>query len=117
MGNQFNFQRLEASNAADAKQEGGELIDKAKFEKGHGGYSGSWAECTGVVVRREVLALTPENRTALLAMRGGGQQVATREPTESDVAESWLEEHAEKWGRMLVVQAGAHFYAGAWCSS
>jgi hypothetical protein len=91
MGCEFNFEKLRATNATDAAAEGQRLIDQAAYEYGHGGYTGSWAECAGVDVRREIV-----------------------DPAE---VKTWLDYHAEKWGPMLIVQAGDNFYAGANCSS
>lgn len=92
MGCQFNFARLKAASATAAEAEGQALIEQALYECGHGGYTGSFAECVGVEVRREIVPAAQ--------------------------VEAWLDGQADKWGPLVVVQADdGHFYAGANCSS
>ena len=57
MGAEFNFKILDAKNDVDAKDEGHELIKQCKHEYGHGGYTGSFAECTGVKLLTETVPL------------------------------------------------------------
>lgn len=91
MGAEFNFKKLKAATQAEALKEGHQLIDQARYESGHGGYTGTWAECTDVEFRDDEV-----------------------DPVE---VESWLDANAEKWGPMLIVKAGESYYAGAICSS
>lgn len=91
MGAEFNFQRLKATNKDAALEEGSDIIDQAAWEHGHGGYTGSFAEATGVEYR--------------------GTQPAGTDP------EQWLDEHCEKWEAMLIIDVDGVFYAGALCSS
>ena len=52
MGAEFNFKTLKATTEKEALQEARELIKQAEYDYGHAGYSGSFAECTGVNVER-----------------------------------------------------------------
>ena len=73
MGCETNFKVLSAKTASDAIAEGYALIEQAAYEHGHGGYTGSWAECDGVLVADYVAK-------------------------DVDDAEEWLANNAEKWG-------------------
>jgi hypothetical protein len=92
MGSEYNFQALQAKTLDGAKKEAQALIEQAGYEHGHGGYSGSWAECRGVEVIG-CAGTSPEN------------------------IEDWLGDHAQKWGPMLITECGGRWFAGAWCSS
>lgn len=93
MGAEFNFEKLNAKTIEDAIEEGAELIEQAAYDYGHAGYSGSFAECTGV-------KMTAEDFDS------------------EDAAREWLLESAQKWGPMLLVSVkDTDFFAGAWCSS
>lgn len=97
MGAEFNITLLKAKDKAEAVEKGKAKIKQALYDSGHGGYSGTWAECTGVVMTDEVF----DTR-----LKG----------------EEWLRDNAEKWGPMLIVQIVEEgevpfFMAGAWCSS
>lgn len=91
MGCEFNFAKLKVCTDAEAIKAGRDLIHRAAFEHGHGGYTGSFAECCGVEIVKANITL---------------EQV-----------ETWLEEHAEKWGPMLIVKVDGKYFAGANCSS
>jgi len=91
MGSCFNFEKLKASTDEEAIRAGEALIDQAAYEHGHSGYTGSFAECRGV------------------------ELVKANVPVEE--VEAWLDEHAEKWGPMLIVKVGEEYFAGALCSS
>lgn len=94
MGAEFNFAVLKASDDNAAIVEANALIDQAKYEHGHGGYSGSFAECVGV--------------------QFGPPHLFGSE----DMAYGWLDEHAEKWGPLLIVRVvGDKYCVGANCSS
>ena len=92
MGSEYHTDKLAATNAADAVKEGHAMISQAAWEHGHGGYTGSYAECTGVELL-QVRAVTSEAEAYAL-----------------------LDEHCEKWGPMLIVEVqgaeGSTFYAG-----
>ena len=94
MGAEFNFAELKAKDDKAALAEAREVIERAGRKYGHGGYSGSFAECPSATV-------------------------AEAEPFDSpDAAEEWLEEHAEKWRDALIVKTkDGSYYMGAWCSS
>jgi hypothetical protein len=92
MGAQFNFDKLNATTPKLAEVEGHELIARAAYDHGHSGYSGSFAECDGVVVD-------------------------TTKFKDEASAKAYLNDNALKWGPMIIVKAGKSFYAGAWCSS
>ena len=95
MGAEFNFDKLNAKNDADAIIEVQGMIEHAKYDSGHGGYTGTLAEADGAVIK------TPD------------------EPIkdESD-AEEWLDNHAPKWGPALIIKdAAGEYYSGACCSS
>lgn len=91
MGSNFNFTKLKATIDEEAILAGEAVIDQAKWEHGHGGYTGSFAECRGVdLVKADVSV---------------------------EEVETWLEERAEKFGPMLIVKVGEAYFAGALCSS
>lgn len=92
MGCEWQFTDLGATTRDEAIKEGHQLIEDAKYDYGHAGYSGSWAECDGV----EFMPFTGKLGT--------------------DV-EDWLEERCEKWGPMLVTEVNGLYWAGALCSS
>lgn len=91
MGCCFNFEKLNAKTELEAIAAGNELISQAQWEYGHGGYTGSFAECRGVEIARVEVS--------------------------ADHVEAWLDESAEKWGPMLIVKVGEEYFAGANCSS
>ncbi len=92
MGAEYNFTVLKAKTETDAIKESTEMIHQAKYDHGHSGYTGSWAECHGV-------------------------QVIDCGSTPGSEIENWLDEHAEKWGPMLITECDGRWYAGAICSS
>jgi len=75
-----------------------EVFDEARYDYGHAGYSGSFAEC-------------------------GESQFTHKVFDTTDEAYKWVFDTAEKWGPALIVtvQAPANkfstYYMGAWCSS
>lgn len=93
MGAEFNFEKLKATNAVEARKEGEALIKQAQYDHGHAGYSGSWAECSGVMI----MTCGPD--------------------VSSDSIEDWLDEHCQKWDPMTLVECDGRWYAGAVCSS
>lgn len=56
-----------------------EMIERCKHEYGHGGYSGTFAECSGLEVREECF-------------------------TDVKEAFDWIAEHHEKWSPSLAVK-------------
>ncbi len=68
------------------------LIEKAKYDHGHAGYSGTFAEAEGV------------NQSAI-------EFNTTKE------AIDWLDDNCQKWGAIVVVQTPTHWVFGAVCSS
>ena len=95
MGAEFNFDKFAAANDAEAIALGEKMIEKAAWDYGHAGYTGSYAECNGVLVDLGVEPFAKE-----------------------DDAREWLLDNAEKWGPMLLVKMKDGSYcAGAWCSS
>lgn len=95
MGCEFNFQRLIAKADADATKEVDGIIERAAWDHGHAGYSGSFAEAQGSVINP-----CPEHVTNL------------------EQASSWLGEHAEKWGPAVISKLpDGTYFVGANCSS
>ena len=93
MGCEFNFEELRAQNKVDAKAEVEEIIERAAYEYGHGGYSGSFAEAFGTTFDDSEM-----------------KDVAA--------AEAYLMDHAEKWGAAVIVKTkDGHYCVGAACSS
>ncbi len=92
MGCEFQFAKLEATNDNDAIQEVKDIIDESIYENGHGGYSGSFAECRGVKISKKHFITFDE-------------------------AEEWLDENAEKWGPAIIVKTDEGYCVGANCSS
>lgn len=94
MGAEFNFTRLKASNTQEALKQAQDVIDQARWEYGHGGYSGSFAECPGATFD------------------------ARQSPGNAQEAADWLEEHCEKWEAATVLRCQDGTYVmGALCSS
>lgn len=54
MGCEFNFGDLSATNDKDAVKDALSLIERAAYEHGHGGYTGSFAEAFGVLLVKHV---------------------------------------------------------------
>ena len=95
MGAQFQFETLTATSDETAVTEGQAIIEKDAWDYGHAGYTGTFAECTGVEVVTEHPPFKGEEE-----------------------AREWLIDAAEKWGPMLIVKdKDGVRYAGAWCSS
>ena len=92
MGCEYNFEMLKATHKEAALAEAQHLIDQAMWEHGHGGYTGSWAECCGV-------------------------DIVSCGSTPGAEIEDFLDTKAEKWGPMLVTECDGRWYAGALCSS
>jgi hypothetical protein len=95
MGAQFNFMTAALIPEAELREKFIAAQAKAGYEHGHG-YSGSWAEASGLSVLDEFF----ESR---------------------DEAEDWLDEHCQKWQDALAVQYsasdGPRWAIGALCSS
>jgi len=70
----------------------GGVIDECKYESGHGGYSGTFAEAPGLIVTDKVFS-------------------------DSSEAEDWLGDNAKKWEPALAVSCGDNWMIGAVCSS
>lgn len=92
MGAVFCFQRLDATNDADAIKEYGEIYDQSCYDHGRGGYSGTFAEAPDCEVIKKKFATFEE-------------------------AEEYLDEHAEKWGAALIAKTDEGYCVGANCSS
>jgi hypothetical protein len=96
MGASYQEARFRAKDRSAAHAHGLALIEQAKWEHGHGGYTGSFAECDGVTV------------------------MDRRFPTARS-ASSYLNEAAEKYEPALIVQLEtapgeeAEWLMGAWC--
>jgi len=94
MGCEFNFCKLKAKTVEEAKREVNAIIEQAAYDHGHSGYTGSFAEATGVVYDNSVVHDDPED------------------------AEEYLVDFADKWGPAIIVKvADGAFYVGANCSS
>ena len=95
MGAEFNLRVMheDIKTEQEALAEGERIIEKARYDYGHAGYSGSFAECWGVMVAPFVA------------------------DNEHD-ADEWLQDNADKWGPMMLVRCrNGVWVAGAWCSS
>jgi hypothetical protein len=95
MGAEF---QMEICERDDVKVFGEEVMEQARYDHGHGGYSGTFAECHGVTITgKEFASLTD--------------------------AQEYLEENCEKWENILAVKLidpahpEAKWMIGAWCSS
>lgn len=82
----------------EVRDYGQALIEKAEWDHGHMGYSGSFAEADGVTVLAEMF-------------------------NDGEEASQWLNDNAEKWGPMLAVkvvpeieEVAPFWLIGAWCS-
>lgn len=80
----------------EVRQEFNALQEELRYEEGHGGYTGTFAEATGLILT--------------------GKQF-----DDKSAAEEWLNKHAVKWGPALVVRVtdfdASYWVIGAWCSS
>jgi len=96
MGACFQMFSCKAESAGDAVEQCYSYIDNCKWNHGHGGYSGTMAECDGAYMTDKTFG-------------------------DSHEAEDWLEENAEKWGPAIGVRVNhtekGHYYLfGAICS-
>ena len=78
MGSAFVCEPLDVSTKIDAISEVKDLIENDKYQFGHGGYTGTFAEAHGVVFREHEFNCIND-------------------------AEKWLEDTCEKWGPVLIV--------------
>jgi hypothetical protein len=95
MGAEFNFATIAAHSKSDCVKETHDLIESCKYEYGHGGYSGTFAEAEGCEF---------------------GDYVANDELD----AYNWLIDNCKKWGPVVIVPSrkdSKTYYVGAWCSS
>lgn len=73
------------------------LVERAAWDYGHAGYSGTFAEA------------------------GGTMQVLSRHFGSFGEAQSWVQNHHEKWDPGILVSYSSgdetRWYLGAWCSS
>ena len=103
MGAQFNFTVVsddhtdgKPMNTTQLNEWFDEVVEDARYDHGHAGYTGTWAEAQGLSVRSEIFDSV-------------------------EAASNWLESHAEKWGPALAVRVVAGplkaWAVGAWCSS
>lgn len=69
-----------------------QLIEDARYDHGHAGYTGTLAEANGV-------------------------NVLNKEFPHFNAAYDWLLDNAEKWGPVVVVTSENYYVYGAWCSS
>lgn len=92
MGADFNFYKLQSKTASTAKTEFAKIKKQAQYDHGHSGYSGTFAECPGFTMTKQVFK-------------------------DADQAEDWLVDNAQKWEDALGVKVGDDIYIGAWCSS
>jgi hypothetical protein len=95
MGAEFNCEKITADNKSDCVGKVKELIEICKFNYGHGGYSGTFAEAKGCKF---------------------GDYVSNNELD----AYNWLIDNCKKWGPAVIVPSredSKTYYVGAWCSS
>ena len=94
MGAEFNYHEFKGKTKTEVLNEAKDLIEECLHDYGHAGYTGSFAECDGVVF------------------------VNNFAPKDSQEADEWLQDNANKWGPMLILMDNNHnYYGGAWCSS
>ena len=55
MGEQFNFKLLKAQTREAAIDEVEDLVEQAKHDRGHGGYTGSLAEVNGIIMHNTIV--------------------------------------------------------------
>ena len=96
MGAEYNETILDARTPEDARSEFAAVIEGAAWENGHGGYTGTFAECPGLTITKQVFDA-------------------------KDAGTAWLEQNAQKWEDALAVKIrlpGQNWYylVGAWCS-
>jgi hypothetical protein len=92
MGATFVTDKITAKTPALAKAAGHALIERSRERHVAESYTGSFAECNGVVVEAKSFK-------------------------DTEAADTYLYENAQKWGPMVIVKVGRSYYAGAWCSS
>jgi hypothetical protein len=92
MGAEFCFVQLTATDDATARVEAEAICDEARYDYGHAGYSGSFAEKSDFEFVKQKFATI-------------------------DQAEDYINEHAEKWGEALIARTDEGYCLGAWCSS
>ena len=93
MGAEFHFESLVADDYEEAVAGVESITEQCYYDYGHSGYTGTFAEADGV------------------------KQEPVKPDNEEEVYE-WINENAEKWGPVLIVQdKEGNYYAGAWCSS
>lgn len=95
MGAVFETLRVYKDTREEAREECQRYISDCQWEYGHGGYSGTFAEATGVIF-------------------------TDRTFTHRENAYDYLIEKAEKWGPAVGVlvddEEEAYYLFGAWCS-
>jgi hypothetical protein len=98
MGAEFDYFRTKTSDRKLLLKEYESLVDDSRYENGHGGYTGTFAESPGLTVRGEVF-------------------------TNEDDAEEFLLNKARKWDDTLAVlvrpEGGGdpYYVMGGWFSS
>lgn len=68
-----------------------DIQNDAAMDCGHGGYTGTFAECRGLEITEEGF-------------------------NHKEEASEYLQNHAKKWGPALAVRVGWTWLIGAWCS-
>lgn len=93
---EFNFQKLRATTKEDASIEADYIMDMAETMNGDSGHTGTFAECCGFTMTKEVFET-------------------------EQAAYDWLKDNARKWEVMLGVTVKttttSHIYVGGWCNS
>jgi hypothetical protein len=71
MGAETQIEHVKITMTRDeARKCGEQLIEQAKYDHGHAGYSGTFAECTGVVLSRYECTTYEEAREHLVGVEG-----------------------------------------------
>ena len=92
MGAEYQEITLLPMSPRDVATEWTKIHDQALYDHGHAGYSGTFAEVSGVDVRSQLSF--PDNESAA----------------------TYVQDHHEKWEDAIAVRIPTGWYIGAWCS-
>jgi hypothetical protein len=95
MGAEFNFMVIEKEMSEDElKEKWAEIKEKAEYDHGHSGYTGSFAEKNDIEI------------------------IETEKPMEEKEAEKFIMNNNDKWGDASAIKLNnGKWCIGGWCSS
>lgn len=79
MGAEYQYRTYDQCSESELYKKVSDACDEERYESGHGGYSGTWAEKSGCVITRETF-------------------------NSYDEAEDWVCENNDKWGELVAVK-------------